>query len=178
MYCRVTGQIFRIIRLLEEDRKKPKDYGAGIPLSQAEVLFLETVEQYPDENVSALSLRLGITKGAVTQIVGKLCQKELLEVINRNDNKKEKYFRLTPKGEKTVRGHQLFHRHANRRLCNFVAALDPKEANTVFRFLECVRECVPFCEFPCECGTITGDDKEESLDETIAVTCTQPACRT
>ena len=136
MYCKVTEQIFKIVQLLEEEKKKPKDYGGGVALGHAEVLFLETIARYPDENVSALSERLAITKGAITHVVGKLCQKELLETIKRDDNKKEKYFRLTHKGEMAIQGHQLFHKQSNQKLCDFIAALDPMETNTVFRFLE------------------------------------------
>ncbi|MEA5016812.1 MAG: MarR family transcriptional regulator [Candidatus Limiplasma sp.] len=176
-YCSVTDQIFGIIRRLEEEKKKPMDYGGGILLGHAEVQFLETVARYPDENVSELSERLGITKGAVTQTVAKLAQKELLESIQREDNRQKKYFLLTRKGEEVIRSHQRHHRQANQRLCRFIAGLDAKEAGAVFRFLENVRECVPFCEFPCECEGDRGLDKEESHHETSVAACARPACR-
>lgn len=157
MYCKVTEQIFGIIRLLEEEKKKPKDYGSGVLLYPAEVQFLDTIERYPDENVSALSERMGITKGAITQMSGKLSQKELIEIIKRSDNKKEKYFGLTDKGQETIRGYRKFHSQGNQKLCEFVGTLDPQEADTIFRFLECLEESVPFCEFQCE---NTGSDKD------------------
>jgi DNA-binding MarR family transcriptional regulator len=178
MYCSVADQIFGIIRLLDEEKKKPMDYGGGVLLGHAEVQFLEAVTRYPDENVSALSKRLGITKGAVTQMVSKLCQKELLQGIQREDNKKEKFFRLTNKGEVTIKGHQLYHQQANEKLCRFIAALDGKEADAVFRFLECLKECVPFCEFPCSCKQEIGHEKEEHHHEETAAACVRPACRT
>lgn len=177
MYCRVTEQIFGIIRLLEEEHKKPKDYGGGALLSHAEVLFLETIARNPDENVSALSERLGITKGAVTQMVGKLHQKELIKTVKREDNKKEKYFCLTGKGETTIDGHQSFHSQANQRLCDFIAALDDGEADAVFRFLECLRQCVPFCHFQCECKSEEKNDKEEGQNEPVTAECARTACR-
>lgn len=177
LYCKVTEQIFGIIRLLEEEHKKPKDYGGGALLSHAEVLFLETIARNPDENVSALSERLGITKGAVTQMVGKLRQKELIETVKREDNKKEKYFCLTEKGETAILGHLSFHRQANQQLCDFIAALDEGEADAIFRFLECLRQCVPFCHFQCECKGEEKNNKEEGQDEPIAAECTRTACR-
>lgn len=177
MYCSVADQLFGIIRLLEEEKKKPLDYGGGVFLGHAEVQFLEAVARYPDENVSALSRRLGITKGAVTQMVSKLCQKELLQGTQREDNKKEKFFHLTSQGELTVKGHQLYHKQANEKLCRFIATLDAQEADTVFRFLECLKECVPFCEFPCSCKQETGHEKEEDHHEATAAACVRPACR-
>ncbi len=177
MYCNVTDQIFGIIRLLEEEKKKPMDYGGGVLLGHAEVQFLGTIARYPDDNVSALSERLGITKGAVTQMVAKLCQKELLEGTRREDNKKEKFFRLTRRGEATIEGHQHYHKQANQKLCRFIADLDDKEASAVFRFLECVRECVPICQFPCEYEEPSGRDKEGIHYEAVTAACVRPACR-
>ncbi len=178
MYCSVTGQVFEIIRLLEEEKKKPKDYGSGCSLYHGEVLLLETITRYPDEKVSALSERLGITKGAITQMVEKLRQKELIETVKRNDNKKEKYFRPTNKGELTMQGHQLFHEQANQKLCKFIASLDCGEADTVFRFLECLKQCVPFCEFECVCEGENANNKEENHDEPITVDCARLTGRT
>lgn len=176
-YCSVTEQIFAIIRRLEDEKKNPIDYGGGILLGHAEVQFLETVARYPDENVSKLSERLGITKGAVTQMVAKLSQKELLESVRRENNKQKKYFGLTHRGEAIIEEHQRHHRQANQRLCRFVAGLDEKEASAVFRFLESVKECVPFCEFPCECKADSRKDKEDIHHETTAAACARPACR-
>ena len=109
-YCRVTEQLFEVIRLLEEENKKSRDYGTGVLITHGEALFLETVLRYPGENVSALSERLGITKGAVTQMVEKLSQKELIGTVQRDGNKKEKYFRPTQKGVLTIQGRQTLHR--------------------------------------------------------------------
>ena len=169
-YCDVTEHIFELIRLLEEENKKPKEYGVGVFLGYAEVQFLETVDRYPDENVSQLSQRLGITKGAVTQMAAKLSQKGLLEQRQRQDNKQMKYFSLTAKAEMALKKRQQYHQKANQKLCQFVTELNQVEAHAVFRFLAYVKECVPFCQFPCEHKT----DKE-NIDY---VTCARFACRT
>lgn len=176
MYCSVTDQIFAIIRLLEEEQKQPRDYG-GVLLSHTEVQFLETVARYPGENASALSGRLGITKGAVTQMVAKLGQKALLEGVRREDNKKEKFLRLTQRGAMALEGHQRYHQQANQRLCRFIAELDGRETEAIFRFLEHLKACVPFCEFPCVCGAENRKDKEETQHEAISAVCTRSARR-
>ncbi len=173
MYCKVTEQIFGVIRLLEDERKKPKDYGNGVLLTHAEILFLDTIARYPGENVSALSDRLGITKGAITQMVEKLYQKELLEIEKREDNKKEKFFLLTHKGKASLQGHQLLHRESNESLCNFICTLKPDEVDTVFRLLEHLKRCVPFSEFPCSCIQEDCNNKEENQDESDTVECSK-----
>lgn len=171
MNCRVTEQVFEIIRLLEEEKKKPKNYGEGISLYHAEAMFLELISRCPSENVSGISSRLGITKGAVTQISGKLVQKGLIEIIQREDNKKEKYFRLTTAGEEAVCGHQQFHRQANQRLCDYISTLNYDETTVIFQFLTQLKECVPFCEFTCTCGD--EKNKEAEYEESGTAQCTQ-----
>ncbi|MFT4143531.1 MAG: MarR family transcriptional regulator [Mobilitalea sp.] len=171
MYCKVTEQIFGITRLLEDEKKKPKDYGNGVLLYHAEVQLLDIIARYPSDNVSALSERLGITKGAITQMVEKLRQKELIETVKREDNKKEKYFCLTDKGEISIQGHQQLHQQANTSLCEFVSTLNPGEADAVFRFLEHLKLCVPFCEFQCTCKHDDVKDKEENHDESNIIEC-------
>lgn len=171
MYCKVTEQIYGIARLLEEDRKKPKDYGNGVLLYHSEMQFLDTIARYPDENVSGLSDRLGITKGAITQTVEKLKQKDLIITITRKDNKKEKYFSLTDKGQATLEEHRYHHQQSNENICKFISTLDTKEADAVFRFLEQMKQSVPFTEFRCNCKDDYERNKEESHYETNTIKC-------
>ena len=172
-YCRVTEQLFEIIRLLGEENRRSRDYG-GVLLSHGEVLFLGCVARNPDGNVSALSERLGITKGAITQMADKLLKKELIEVVRREGNQKERYFRLTERGEAAKRAHERFHEQTNRELCRYISTLDDRETDAVFRFLAQLRQCVPFSEFECTCPK---DDEEEERDESIAVACARTICR-
>lgn len=169
MNCKVTGQLFEIIRLLEEEKKRPKDYGNGILLHHGEVMFLEVAARYPHENVSGLSARLAITKGAVTQMSAKLAQKGLIEIVRREDNKKEKYFRLTKLGEESIEGHQAFHKQANQRLCAYFSTLNREQTEVIYSFLHQLKQCVPFCEFPCGCDSINGE--EDDYDEAYAAQC-------
>lgn len=168
MHCKVTEQLFDIFRLLEDEQKKPKDYGGGISLSYSEVMFLKVVARFPRENVSGLSARLMITKGAVTQMSGKLLAKGMIEMHRQENNKKEKYFSLSPAGAHSVEGYQQFHMEANKRLCAFLTTLTPKEIATIFRFLDELKQCAPFCEF--QCGN--GDSmKEDNYDESGITGC-------
>lgn len=177
-YCHVTDHIFTLIRQLEEARRKPKDYGGGTLLNHAEVQFLDTIARFPDKNVSGLSGQLGITKGAVTQLVTKLSQKNLILEVQREDNKKEKFFRLTPQGARVVTSHHLFHKEANDRLCTFMKTLTPDESAAVYRFLEFIKTCVPFSESPCACHAHVNDafiEKEYQHERNVAIG-KQPVC--
>lgn len=174
MYCKVTEQIFEIIRLFEDEKKKPRDYGNGIMLYHGEVEFLEAIAKFPGENVSKLSQRLGITKGAITQMVDKLQQKELIQTVSRTGNRKEKYFALTDMGRSVINQHRYLHKQSNENICRFISTLDAKEADAVFRFLEHIKQSVPFCEFLCICNDDHEDFREEYYD-TNTVKCTKSA---
>lgn len=159
MNCRVTEGFLDVVNLLQEEARKPRDYGNGVPLTHSEVGFLGVVHRDPDANVSRISQALGLTKGAITQTTQKLSQKGLVEQYQRSHNKKEKYFRLTELGELARSGHERFHEDANRRLCAYFSSLEEGEARTILDFLAYLKECMPFCAFPCRCGE--DESKEE-----------------
>lgn len=153
MNCRVTERLFYTFDLIQEEMRQPRDYGSGSLLTHSEVTFLDVVYQDPDVNASKISTRLGLTKGAITQTYQKLYQKGLIEQYKRSHNKKEKYFRLTELGKVARDGHQQFHEQANQRLCGYFSSLNEGEAQTILGFLEHLKQCMPFCQFPCKCGS-------------------------
>ena len=56
---------------------------------------------------------------------GKLQEKGIIAIEQRENNKKEKFFRLTPKGEAVWADYLAQHAQSNRRLCAFFATLSP-----------------------------------------------------
>jgi len=176
-YCSVTEHLFQVIRTLEEKQRKSVEYGDGIVLAQGEVQFLQTVARYPDENVGALSLRLGITKGAVTQMVGKLADKQLLQREQRDGNRQKTYVRPTERGSQVIEHHHRRHSQANETLCRFITGLDDGQARSVFQFLECLAACAPFSQFPCLCAAANDPEKEVSEHDTTIAQCARPTCR-
>ena len=151
MQCRLANTFFEIIDLLADAQKKPKDYGTGDLLYHKEVDFLEEIRRHPEKKGGAIAELLEVTPGAVTQMSAKLRGKGLLEIYTREGNKKEKFYRLTPSGEEVLRRHQEIHEESNRKLCAYFSALSPPEADAINRFLGTLRECMPICEFSCQC---------------------------
>lgn len=173
MNCRLTEELTEVIQLIDEEKKHSKDYGTGVPLYHSEIMMLEMIARYPYENVSGLSKKLGITKGAVTQGHNKLMQKGLIEGHQKSDNKKEKYFRLTEKGRESIDGHQQYHEAANQRLCDYLLTMSQEETEVIFRFLSRLKQCVPFCEFQCGCSTEhPGEDYHDQRNVAQCTGCT------
>ena len=100
MQCEMARQFFDMLTVITAKQKIPKEYADGQVLYNAEIELLEKIYQYPQANISILSVKLGVTKSAVTQMSIKLLDKELIEKFQDSKNKKEKYFRLTNKGKR------------------------------------------------------------------------------
>jgi len=177
MNCQIAESFIELITLFQNEQKQTNDYGTGIKINHIEASFLDTIYRHPDANVSCIARKLGVTKGAVTQTYGKLIEKGLVDSFMRSGNKKEKYFRLTETGEATRHGHQRYHEEANKNLCHYFSSLNENEAKVVFDFLEHLKQCVPFCEFTCQCGNADHSAKEAD-DETDTNTNNQSPCST
>lgn len=160
MNCKVTELFFEVVRLLQNDTKEPRDYGTGHILYHGEMAFLDIIHRYPSAKVSRISEMMGITKGAATQMSAKLSAKGLVDIYFKPGNRKEKFYRLTADGERARKGHQQYHQKANNNLCEYFRALDEAQTQAVFGFLGHLKDCMPFCEFACQCSHSDTDLKE------------------
>ena len=91
MQCEMARQFFDMLTVITAKQKIPKEYADGQVLYNAEIELLEKIYQYPQANISILSVKLGVTKSAVTQMSIKLLDKGLIEKFQDSKNKKEKY---------------------------------------------------------------------------------------
>lgn len=157
MYCTITDQMMELLRSLQDARKKPLQH-RDCEITSGELYFLQTVHRFPDEKAKALARRLQITPGAAAQIISRLTGKGLLDTLQRAENKREKYFRLTPFGAEMLSHIQQVHQAANHRICQYIEALSPEEKDTIFHFLHMMQENVPFCPFPCKCYVQSSDE--------------------
>jgi DNA-binding MarR family transcriptional regulator len=104
------GRLERIINKFRKIEKQPKDLGTGELLYIGEVHTIVAVGKYPGINITELSFRLGITKGAVSQAIGKLEKRNYLRRIKDNSNEKNVLVELTEKGGIVIKEHDRFHR--------------------------------------------------------------------
>jgi DNA-binding MarR family transcriptional regulator len=89
--------------------KSPRDFGTGDRLFPSEIHVVEAIGKQPGINMTDLASVLGISKSAVTQIIGKVIKKNLVQRFNSKDNRKEVLLKLTKSGEVAFQGHQAFH---------------------------------------------------------------------
>jgi DNA-binding MarR family transcriptional regulator len=79
------------------------------PYGYSDVHSIDYIGKNKDMNVTKLADYLKMTRGAASKIVKRLLQQELIEVYTKENNKKEKYYRLTKKGRKIYKEHEKRH---------------------------------------------------------------------
>ncbi|MBT3312067.1 MAG: MarR family transcriptional regulator [Desulfobacterales bacterium] len=107
---KIQGRFERILNKVHQVEKKPRDFGSGELLYIAEIHTIVAIEKNPGINTTKLSGLLGVTKGAVSQTIGKLERKAYLKKIKDKNNDKNVLFELTKKGKQVAKGHDKFHR--------------------------------------------------------------------
>ena len=94
----ISSAWIRIMNKMMALEKNPRDFGSGDLLSSAEIHMIMVIGKNPGLNVTSISEELGISKSAVSQMVRKLEQKNLVERSQLPDNEKEIRLSLTPRG--------------------------------------------------------------------------------
>jgi DNA-binding MarR family transcriptional regulator len=134
-------------RIVEEI---PRKFGTDDLFYKSEIHMIEAIGKYKNENITEIAGRLGVTKGAVSQLVNKLVKNGFVIKINKPDNEKEIILELTDKGKKAYDGHLIFHKnHFNKFLESFKDVSDEQMlfVENLFKKIEML-----FDEFiKCEC---------------------------
>lgn len=86
--------------------KIPVDYGIGKNLYHSERHMLDTIGDNPAMNISEFARNQGITKGAVSQVVKKLEEKQLVQRYKQVKNDKEVFIELTELGKNIYEKHK------------------------------------------------------------------------
>ncbi len=115
---------------------KPRDYGTGYLLYSSEIHAIDMIGRSPDCNITGLSEKLGVTKGAVSQTVNKLAKKGLVEKYRDAGNDKEVYVRLTEKGVKAQQGFEDFHNMRDFSLHHYVKSLNDEQMVMLITFFQ------------------------------------------
>lgn len=149
MQCEIAQRLFELLSAIESRQKKPIDCGDGNTLYRAEAYLLNMINEFPGSNVSMLSARCGVTKSAVVQISSRLVQKGLIEACRNDENKKERYYRLTPAGDKARSLLDERNAAAAEKLRGYLCSMSTKKKAAVIEFLEHVEEDMPLYSFPC-----------------------------
>ena len=102
-------QFLRITNKYNVLNNKPYEFGVNELLTPAEVHTIDAIGRNREANVTELAHRLGVTKGALSQMANKLQLRNFIVKLKDKDNEKDVFFKLTKKGKKAFDEHIKFH---------------------------------------------------------------------
>lgn len=141
----LTDTLIRVLAKAAAVEKEPVDIGHGVLLYTSEVHLLDMVARHPEESISGLGGRLGVTKGAVSQTAKKLETKGYIEKYSPKEDKKTVLMRLTDRGEEAVAWHRRYHKAMDHVLTGHLASLTPRDREHLLMLLQGLEEMFDAC---------------------------------
>jgi DNA-binding MarR family transcriptional regulator len=139
---KVSEQWIRILNKMDADEKCPKDFGSGDLLHCSEIHTIMMIGKNKDINPASLSLLLGISRSAISQMISRLVQKNLVEKHRDPNNDKEILLRLSPRGTIAYLGHEQHHAKIFARMHRNLGDLTDEQFALILRFLSAMEETI------------------------------------
>ncbi|WP_252187456.1 MarR family winged helix-turn-helix transcriptional regulator [Anaeromonas gelatinilytica] len=106
---KLSYTLLRVVWKLFEVDRKTRCYGTDEQLFEAEIHMIKSIKENEGIHVTGLAELLGVTKGAVSQIIMKLQKKDMIVKDTDPRNLSRLILRLTPKGETAYINHEKLH---------------------------------------------------------------------
>lgn len=103
---KLMEQFIRMVNKYNALKKHPISYGNKETFFHSERHMLDIFGDNPDNNVTELAQMIGVTKGAISQVVAKLEKKGAIRRFKDDGNAKEIRIELTAKGREIYRHHK------------------------------------------------------------------------
>lgn len=98
----VVTQLTRLVNVWRAYDRRGHDV-LGEHFTAADMQMMNVVAEFPHRNTTELASLLGVTKGAVSQLVSRLVERGLLERYRGVDNHRDSYARLSARGAQAYR---------------------------------------------------------------------------
>lgn len=102
----LTEQFNRINNKINQLRNIPRSFNGTDPVNLCAINVIDAISKHSEANVTEIARILGITKGAVSQMVSKLSAKGFVVKTKVGHNDKDVILRLTEDGQKVFEGHK------------------------------------------------------------------------
>lgn len=106
---KISYTFLRVVSKITDMDKETRYYGTDQPLYEAEIHMIKSIKENEGIHVTGLADTLGVTKGAVSQIIGKLEHKDMIKKDTDPHNLSRLVLRLTEKGEIAYLNHEKLH---------------------------------------------------------------------
>lgn len=100
--------LYKFVMTYSDYIKAAHDYGTGETINMAEVHTLTAIDETPGITVTEVALEWNRTKGAVSQIIGKLEKRGLIVRKKEGGNAKTVHLYVTEKGKLLSNAHKAY----------------------------------------------------------------------
>jgi len=127
--------LVRVLNKFTAQQKRPRSYGLDELLYPSEIHMIMVIGNTHAAGVTELAAKLGVTKGAVSQIVQKLANKGFIVKVPDPGNGTRIILQLTAKGRAAFEGHIKFHERMDKDLSSFLEGLKRPQFKLLEDFL-------------------------------------------
>ena len=131
----LTEAFIRVMNKVMDNQKRPRKYGSDELLYPSEIHTIMMIGNNEGIHVSELARIAGVTKGAVSQIVGKLAKKGLARKLEDPGNASKILLELTNKGKVAFYSHERMHEEMDAPLFEYLRKLTDKEMQVMLDIL-------------------------------------------
>ena len=134
-YQETEDYMMRLLTRNVELSKKRHEYCPGISLYPNEIHTVEYIAVSSATNLTDIASQMGLTRGAVSKMIGKLEEMGLLVRFKYNPRQKEIYVHLTELGVQAYEGHKAYHAQMNARLCQMFHGFSQEQKEAVMTYI-------------------------------------------
>lgn len=131
-------QFIRVNQKFQKFEKNPIEFGDGQKLYPSEIHILDAVGNGVANNVTVLSQKFGITKGAVSQVVNKLHEKKLIKKEKIEGNAKEVKLTLTPHGRNAFKIQDEQHKNFENEFFSYFKNLEQHKVDSYLEIMDTI----------------------------------------
>ncbi|NGQ96765.1 MarR family transcriptional regulator [Brevibacillus sp. SYP-B805] len=106
-----------------------------LPKNMTSIHVIDCIGHHEPINNIAIAKKMNLSKANVTKITSKLLEADLIKRFQLTDNKKEVYFRLTPKGKQVFDMHAAIHKRKEEQFYRFLDQYTETEQHAILKFL-------------------------------------------
>lgn len=111
---KASYELLHLTQRLEKLNRKIRRYGTDTLLHEAEIHTIKAIHENSEIHITGLAQKLGVTKGAISQIVAKLEKKGMVQKLTDPKNQSRTLLALTKKGEIAYAEHERMHAEFDR----------------------------------------------------------------
>lgn len=137
---KISYSLLTVIYKFIENDKQIRYYGTDTPLFSSEIHMIRAIKEEEGIHITGLANKLGVTKGAVSQIVNKLNKKGFITKETDLYNQSKLIIKLTPKGEIADSNHVKLHKKFDTLINDILKDASNEEVAFLRNFLNKVEE--------------------------------------